>query len=301
MEVHTRDLRYFLAIADEGNFSRAAERLFVSQPALSKQIRTLERHLRAQLFVRDRHGARLTAAGEEFARHARALVESWDEAQAAVAGVSDCSLVVGMHTSPGRNLLPRVQALLRENCPNGTFQLKKMPWSDRTAGLADHAVDAAFVWLPLPRPPYRWITIAREPRLVVLAPEHHLADRAEVSLAELRDEPFLALPESAGELRDYWLGTDQRGGFPARVAGIINDVDETYEAVTSGTGICFIAAGNAPIFERGGIRMPVVTDLSPSELVLAWHDSQQPPFLKTFADACAAVVRGDAASTATRA
>ena len=293
MEVHTRDLRYFIAIADEGNFSRAAERLFVSQPALSKQIRTLERHLRTQLFVRDRHGSRLTAAGEEFARHARSLIASWDDAQAAVAGASDCSLVVGMHTSPGRNLLPRVHGLLRENCPKGTFQLKKMPWGDRTAGLADHAVDAAFVWLPLPRPPYRWITIAREPRLVALPPEHRLADRDHVCLGELLDEPFLALPENAGELRDYWLGADQRGGVPARVTGIINDVDETYEAVTSGIGICFIAAGNAPIFDRGGIRMPVVNDLSPSELVLAWHDSQQPPFLKTFADACADVVRGE--------
>ena len=60
MEVHTRDLRYFLAIADEGNFTTAAARLYVSQPALSKQIRTLERHLRVQLFVRDRNGARLT-------------------------------------------------------------------------------------------------------------------------------------------------------------------------------------------------------------------------------------------------
>jgi DNA-binding transcriptional LysR family regulator len=298
MDVHTRDVRYFLAVAEEGNFSKAAERLFVSQPALSKQIRSLERDLRAQLFVRDRHGARLTAAGEELARHARSLLALWDEAQSAVAGTSGCSLVVGMHTSPGRNLLPRVQGLLREHCPDAAFQLKKMPWGDRTAGLADHAVDAAFVWLPLPRPPYRWITIARERRLVALPAEHRLADRDEVSLGELLDEPFLALPENAGELRDYWLAADQRGGVPARVTGIINDVDETYEAVTSGTGICFIAAGNAPIFERGGIRMPVVTDLSPSELVLAWHDSQQPPFLKTFADACAAVVHGDQVAAA---
>ena len=290
MEVHTRDLRYFLAIADEGNFTTAAARLYVSQPALSKQIRALERHLRAQLFVRDRNGARLTPAGVEFERHARTVVAAWEDAQSALASTADCSLVVGMHTSPGRGLMPRVQEMLKAHCPNATVQLKKMPWGDRSAGLVDHSVDAAFVWLPLPRPPYRWVTIAREPRLVALPAGHPLADRRDVSMTELADEPFLALPETAGALRDYWLATDHRDGRPARIGGIVNDVEETFEAVTVGLGICLIAAGNAPIFDRGGISMPVVTDVPPSELVLAWHDSRQPPFLKSFADACRAVV-----------
>jgi len=186
--------------------------------------------------------------------------------------------------------MPRVQEMLKARCPNATVQLKKMPWADRSAGLVDHSVDAAFVWLPLPRPPYRWLTIAREPRLVALPAGHPLADRRDVSMAELADEPFLALPENAGALRDYWLATDHRDGRPARIGGIVNDVEETFEAVTAGLGICLLAAGNAPIFDRGGISMPVVTDVPPSELVLAWHDSRQPPFLKTFVDACRAVV-----------
>ena len=93
--------------------------------------------------------------------------------------------------------------MLKAHCPNATVQLKKMPWGDRSAGLVDHSVDAAFVWLPLPRPPYRWVTIAREPRLVALPAGHPLADRREVSMTELADEPFLALPETAGALRDY--------------------------------------------------------------------------------------------------
>jgi DNA-binding transcriptional LysR family regulator len=111
-----------------------------------------------------------------------------------------------------------------------------------------------------------------------------------VSIADLLHEPFLALPESAGALRDYWLGTDERRGVAPRVAGVISDVDETFEAVTAGRGICFLAAGNAPIFDRGGIVMPVVTDLTPAKLVLAWHEQQQPPCLEAFVEACARVV-----------
>ncbi len=80
-------------------------------------------------------------------------------------------------------------------------------------------------------------------------------------MADLRDEPFLALPESAGPLRDYWLALDERDGRPARIAAEINDTEETYEAVASGIGICLLAAGNAPIFARGAVTMLPVRDL----------------------------------------
>ena len=83
-------------------------------------------------------------------------------------------------------------------------------------------------------------------------------------MADLLDEPFLALPESAGPLRDYWLALDERDGRPARIAAEINDTEETYEAVASGIGICLLAAGNAPIFARGdGDDAARSRDLSP--------------------------------------
>jgi DNA-binding transcriptional LysR family regulator len=178
------------------------------------------------------------------------------------------------------------------SCPDAELALRQVAWSDRTAGLADRSTDAAFVWLPLPQPPYRWVTIAREPRLVALPNDHLLAGRDSVSMADLLHEPFLALPESAGPLRDYWLGLDERDGHPVRIAAEISDTEETYEAVASGIGICLLAAGNAPIFARGDVTMLPVRDLTPSELVLAWNERHCPPLLETLANLCERVVAG---------
>ncbi|HEY8526956.1 MAG TPA: LysR family transcriptional regulator [Acidimicrobiales bacterium] len=290
MDVHVRDLRYFLAVATHGNFTRAAEALYVSQPALSKQIRALERQLRTRLFDRQHRDVRLTRAGQALVPRAEEIVGAWESARRALTQVAECTLVVGMHTSPGRHLLPEVRARLTDTCPDASFEMRQMPWADRFAGLADRTTDAAFVWLPLPQPPYRWITIAREARLVALSRRHRLASRRTVTMADLLDEPFLALPESAGPLRDYWLALDHRHGHPVRIAGTINDTEETYEAVAAGVGVCLLAAGNAPIFARGDVVMPTVTDLSPSELVLAWHERHRPPLLESFIAICQQVL-----------
>ncbi|OXR44241.1 Hca operon transcriptional activator HcaR [Nocardia cerradoensis] len=88
MDVHGRDLRYFVAVADELNFTRAAEALFISQPALSKQIRALERRIGAPLFDRDGRAVRLTAVGRTLLPHARKLLADWDIARAEVAVIS---------------------------------------------------------------------------------------------------------------------------------------------------------------------------------------------------------------------
>jgi len=292
MDVHLRDLRYFVAVSQQLHFTRAAETLYVSQPALSKQIRALERQLRVTLFERDHGTVRLTRAGAELLPHAERLVASWESAKSALSKASDCTLVIGMHTSPGRGLLPKVRAMMVASCPEAELELRQVPWSDRTAGLADRSTDAVFVWLPLPQPPYRWVTIARETRLVALANDHRLAARESVAMADLFDEPFLALPASAGPLRDFWLARDDRDGHPVRIAAEINDTEETYEAVASGIGICLLAAGNAPIFARGAVTMLPVADLAPSELVLAWNERHCPPLLETFAALCEQVVTG---------
>jgi DNA-binding transcriptional LysR family regulator len=286
MDVHVRDLRYFLAVAQELHFTRAAESLYLSQPALSKQIRSLERQLRVPLFERDRGTVRLTRAGAELVPYAQRIVESWEGAKRSLARASSCTLVIGMHTSPGRGLLPKVRATMVASCPEVELELHQVAWSDRTAGLADRSTDAAFVWLPLPQPPYRWVTIATEPRLVALPNGHALAGHDSVSIADLLDEPFLALPQSAGPLRDYWLALDERNGHPVRIAAEITDTEETYEDVASGIGVCLLAAGNAPIFARGDITMLPVRDVGHAELVLAWNERHCPPLLETFASAC---------------
>ncbi|WP_369240690.1 LysR family transcriptional regulator [Streptomyces sp. R21] len=290
-DVHGRDLRYFVAVADELHFTRAAERLYVSQPALSKQIRALEGQLGVELFHRDRHGVALTAAGTELLPHARRVLGAWEEGAAAVErarAAQRSTLVVGMSTSPGRGgLLPAIRSRFTSAFPEATVRLKQVSWDDPTAGLADAATDVAFVWLPLPDARrYAWTVVAEEPRLVALPDTHPLAAREEVDFADLADEPFLALPESAGPLRDYWLALDARDGRAPRIGAEIASTEETYEALVAGLGVCLVAAGNAPLISLGGVTTRPVRGIGPSRYALAWRrEDAGRPLVQAYAQA----------------
>ena len=292
MDVHGRELRYFAAVAEELYFTRAAERLYVSQPALSKQIRMLERQLGAPLFERDKQGARLTAVGAALLPHARRVLGEWDSALAAVERAKArqrSTLVVGMSTSPGRGgLLPAIRSRFTAACPDAELKLRQVGWEDPSAGLADGSSDVAFVWLPVPdQDRYRTVVVAEEPRLVAMPEAHRLAGREVVDFADLLDEPFLALPGSAGPLRDYWLATDARGGRAPRIGGEIAGPDETYEALVDGRGICLLATGNAPLLTRGGVVTVPVRGVSPSRLALAWRADDDRPLVQAYARASA--------------
>ncbi|HEY4465584.1 MAG TPA: LysR family transcriptional regulator [Streptosporangiaceae bacterium] len=291
MDVHGRDLRYFVAVAEELHFTRAAERLFISQPALSKQIGMLERQLGAPLFERDRPGVSLTPVGAALLPHARRVLAEWDAAWAAAErakAAQRATLVVGMSTSPGRGgLLPAIRSRFSAIHPEATVKLRQVSWEDSTAGLAGGTADVGFVWLPVPDPGrYAWVVVAEEPRLVALPGTHRLAGQPVVEFADLLDEPFLALPESAGPLRDYWLAADARGGRAPRIGAEIASTDETYEAIVDGRGVCLVAAGNAPLVTLGGVVTRPVRGISPSRLALAWRAGDHRPLVRDYARAC---------------
>ncbi|MER7705090.1 LysR family transcriptional regulator [Kitasatospora sp. NPDC097605] len=298
LDVHARDLRYFLAVAEELHFTRAAERLYVSQPALSKQIRALEARLGTELFHRGRRGVTLAAAGRALLPHARQVLAAWELGAAAVEAAKAeqrSTLVVGMSTSPARGgLLPAIRSRFAAAHPEATTRLRQVSWEDPTAGLADGGVDIAFVWLPLPdQERYRWTVVAEEPRLVALPTTHPLAARAEFDFADLLDEPFLALPASAGPLRDHWLALDARAGRPPRIGAEIAGVEETYEALIAGLGICLVAAGNSPLVTLDGVTTRPVRDIGASSYALAWRrEDEHRPLVRAYAEACRATVAG---------
>ncbi len=295
MDVHLRDLRYFVAVAEQLHFGRAAEALYLSQPALSKQIRALENQLRVRLFDRDRRAVRLTTAGAALLPSARAVLAAWELAEGELAGAAasaEATLVIGISTGLGRGLLPAVRARFATAAPGAQLRIRQVAWDDPTGGLGatdGSATDAAFVWLPLPRPErFRWLEVATEPRQVLLPAGHRLAAREVIDFAELLDDPFLALPESSGALRDYWLAVEARGGRPARIGAEIATTDETIEALTAGLGVCLIAAGNAHLFRDDAIAVRDVRGVTSSELVLAWRRDDRRPLLSHFIEATGA-------------
>ncbi|MFD5270100.1 LysR family transcriptional regulator [Streptomyces sp. NPDC058335] len=292
-DVHVRDLRYFTAVAEELHFTRAAERLYVSQPALSKQIRSLERQLAVELFRRDRQKVALTAAGRALLPHARRVLASWAEAAAAVEEVRSAehgTLTVGMSTSPGRGgILPAIRSRFTAAHPRTVVRLRQVNWADPTAGLADGDADVAFVWLPVPdQDRYAWTLIAEEPVHVALPETHPLAaTRTAIDFAELLDEPFLALPESSGPLRDHWLALDSRGGRQPRIGGEIAGTEETYEALVAGLGLCLLAEGNVPLITLGGVTTRPVHGIPPSRYVLAWRREEgDRALVRGYVEAC---------------
>ncbi|MEU5277055.1 LysR family transcriptional regulator [Streptomyces asoensis] len=297
MDIHGRDLRYFTAVAEELSFTRAAERLFVSQPALSKQIRMLEKHLGVVLFRRDRRTVRLTPVGEALLPHAHEVLAAWRAAQEAVEAARDTglrTLVIGMSTGPGRGLLPALRARLVSRHPDARTVLRQVGWADPSAGLADGSSDVAFVWLPLPdEARYRHVVVAREPRVVALPRGHRLAERAAadpegaVDFADLLDEPFLALPPEAGPLRDHWLALDARDGRPPRIGGVVAGAEETHEAVAGGQGVALLATGNAPLVVRDGVIALPVRGLSPSRLAVAAARDDERPLVRAYLAAAA--------------
>lgn len=292
MDVHVRDLRYFVAVAEELHFTRAAERLYVSQPALSKQVRALERQLGVELFRRDPQGVTPTEAGTALLPHARRVLDAWSEGSAALEAARAAArgrIVVGMSTSPGRGgLLPAIRSRFTAVHPDTVLRLRQVSWEDPTAGLADGTADVAFVWLPLPDADrYAWTVLAEEPRLVALPESHPLAARSEIDFRDLMDEPFLSLPPSAGPLRDYWLGLEERGGGRPRVGAEVASTEETYEALVAGLGVCLVAAGNAPLITLGGVVTRPVRGLSPSRYALAWRRADaHRPLVRAYSEAC---------------
>lgn len=288
MDVHVRDLRYFVTVAEELHFTRAAERLFVSQPALSKQIRMLETQLRVKLFERDKRRVLLTDAGTALLGEARELVRRWDTAQRLVAdaaAAAEAVLRVGIQTSVGRDLLPPAAARFAERRPNWRLQFRQVGWSDPTAGLADESTDVAVVWLPLPDDSLSSMVLVEESRWVGMARSHRLAGMDFVPFVDLLDEPFLALPQSAGVLRDYWLALDERAGRPLRIGAEVETADETLEALINGAGVVLVSSGNAALYERPGVVFREVSGISSSRLALAWRTNDHRAVIRDFVTA----------------
>lgn len=291
MDVHSRHLRYFVAVADELSFTAAAQRLYVSQPALSKQIRVLERELGFELLHRTPQGISLTAQGAALLPHVRETLRVWDAGVLEARAVSHDELVVGMQTAVGRGIQRRAMDRFATVLPRCRVTLRIVDWADPSAGLGDGSSDVAMLWQPIPIAGLSAKTLATEPRVVAMAGDHRLAERPSVAMADLLDEPFIALPEAAGPVRDYWLATDARAGRPAVIGSVASAADEVFEAVTAGVGVVLLAEGNAALYSRPGIVTRVVHDLTPAELVIAWRTGDTRPAVTEFVKALTASTR----------
>lgn len=291
MDIDTRLLRYFAAVGEEGNLTRAAQRLFVSQPALTKQIKQLESQLGVDLFVRSRTGMTLTEAGQVLADKVDALLSDWDQVlreTKRTASQAAQVLRVGFVASAANESTQGIIGAFARLRPGWRVDMRQTGWTDPTAGLADGEVDVALVRVPFPgQDALRVEVLFTEPRWIALPDTHPLATLDQIAFQDLWDEPFVASPPETGTWRDYWMGNDEREGHPARIGAIARNTDEWLTAIANGYGVSLTPAASARFYPRPGVTYRPLTGVSPSQVGVAWAASTGTnPVIQDFIRCC---------------
>ncbi|RMI31697.1 LysR family transcriptional regulator [Nocardia stercoris] len=284
MEVHTRQLQYFIAVAEELSFTRAAQRLHVSQQGLSAQIKQLEHVMDVVLFSRTTRYVELTAAGEVFLRDVRGTLNSLDaavqRARATHRGQQD-RLVLGALEGAALTLTEPILSTFREQHPGVTVELRQFTYQDPSAGLSTGAVDVAFTRRPFVDDGVRFESLFAEPLMVMVPSSHRLAGRTEVFARDLLGEPLLGAVTTDPVWNAFWELTDHRNGVPAPVVSRSNSLLEELHKVATGVGIVLTVAC-ARWIPFPGIRLVPIADVPPNEVAVGWRGSHETPLVRSF-------------------
>ena len=279
MDVDTRLLRCFVAVADERSFTGAAHRLFESQPTVSRQIRRLEELLRTPLFHRGRGAARLTPAGTALLPSARRITDEWRVAVGGIrAAATDGARVLRVGyavTDPG-DLMAAAHAAFAARHPGVTVAPKRLGWGREPAALRDGTVDVAFVWLPSDTSGCHTEVVARERRVLGLPAGHPLAARPGVDPDSV---PARTAGASPGGAVRWWPAGEH-------VLGDVADIDEVVDCVAAGVALCVVPESVPTRHARAGVVWRPLDDGEPLRIALAWRPGGGP-----LVPAFAAVVR----------
>jgi len=274
-----RHLRYFEAVADTLHFGRAAARLHISQPPLSRQIRTFEEEMGARLFTRTTRGVRLTAAGRALLPEARRLLR---EAAALVDGARHLAaggagtLRLGFISTASYNVLPRLLPEFHRRRPGIRLQLHEATSDQQLALLRELELDAGLVVPPVTELGLRYAPLLREP-LVAALPARRRWPR-QLSLAALADEPFILFPRKAAPgLYDLIVGYCRAAGFAPRVAQEAVQTPTIISLVAAGMGVALVPASLRHM-RRKGVVYRAMAEKSPlMEVGLAWREHDEEP------------------------
>lgn len=250
IEMEFHQLRYFLAVVSEGSFTRAAERLYITQPSLSEQVRKLEAELGTRLFERLGRSLALTRAGEALLPHAERVVSELEQARRRVQRVDELRggrISIGVLPSVAARLLPWSVAELRRRHPDVEVTLREEERSNNVEDLVRAGdLDLGIIRLPGRSVGLEARPLLREPLVLVVPPGHHLARRHSISLSELAQEPFVAMKPGYG-LRDLLEAVCRKAGFEPRVSVEVGQLASVQGLVLAGLGVTVLprtAAGS---------------------------------------------------------
>jgi DNA-binding transcriptional LysR family regulator len=281
-----RTLRYFVAVAEELHFGRAAVRLHMSQPPLSRAIKQLETDVGATLLHRSAAGMALTPAGVALLDEARTLLAQADQARVRVAAAAGTRTVItvgilGDGTDPGAT---RLAAAYRRRHPGVEVRIRETDLADPTYGLRAGLVDIALTRGPFDEIGLKVHDLRADPVGAVLRADDPLAGRDQLELADLADRRWFQFPQGTDPIwQSYWNGGEPREG------PVVRAVQECLQAVLWNGTIGMTPLGHGPSAQLAVVPL---TDMAPSRVVAAWKADDANPLIRSFVQIATTAYRG---------
>lgn len=285
-----RHLRYFIAVAEEQNIGRAAARLHISQPPLTRQIQQLEEELGVMLFTRTPRGMELTPAGElllEEARNIRALVEQATERTQRAGQGKLGRLDIGIFGSAILDIIPKLLETFRSAYPEVKVVLHSMNKNEQIEALRQRRIDAGFNRMLAPLPDLAAELVTVEPLLLAVSEDHPLAREAVVPFHALAEHPLILFPTgSRPSFIDKVLGFCQQAGFEPQIAQEVGDTVTAVALVARGFGACLVSQSTAVLALPGVVYRPLsgLPDNARIDLSCIYRAEDRSPLLGAFLD-----------------
>ena len=291
-DLDLRKLRYFAAVAEAGNMTRAAEELHIAQPVLTRQIRALETELHATLFTRSARGTDLTAAGRQLLEDAGPVLQSALALQRRVRIVERGSSKFTIAFMPGL-VVTAAAKTFGDRHPDLEIDVLRTSWADQTAVVHDGRADVSFVRAPFDVRELAQLPLFTEERVVALPSSHPLATRDSVLVAELGDLHLLEAPELVPEWKA--VATEFRDGGRAQPR-TTHTMEEKLEHVAAERGIAIIPRSTASFYIRPDVAYVHVPDVAPSQVVLVWAKGRKRKDIQDFVTVAQAALAESARS-----
>lgn len=284
--IELRHLRYFITVAEELHFGRAAERLHMAQPPLSQQIRQLENLLGFQLFYRTKRSVQLTEAGHAFLADCRNLFKQLDQSIETGRQVSrgeSGQLVIGFVSSAAYSVLPDILRAFRTQFPAVRLELHELPTHEQLQWLHARRIDVGFLRPPVEAKNLRLTIIVREPMVVALPEAHALADQPAVALFTLANEPFILFPRPlAPRAYDQLISLCQQAGFSPNIVQEAMQMQTIVSLVAGGIGVAIVPVSLQNMQRTGVVYKPLQEQTPCSEIAVAWRSDDPSPTVKQF-------------------
>lgn len=282
-----RHLRYFATLAHELSFTRAAQRLSVSQPPLSQQIRALESELGTQLFNRTSRRVELTAAGEVFLGHAKAILERVEHArsQARAMGAGHAGhLEIGLSSSLLVGPLPLLLAAYRRSFPGVSVVLHEMMPVAQLEALRESRIHVSFSRTAVNDDQLSSTLAWRDPVVVVVPRSHRLAAQRRIALQDLRHEEFVSLRLDASGFARYLHDCCVNAGFAPRISQQVGESQSIPSLVAAGLGVALVPASVQRVHRRGVEYRQVARKPPRADVYVSQRRDETSPVVRGFVD-----------------